>query len=64
MHWLESDGCRKAVVIENLFVFFLWRFFLILVKARFSPGRVPTLMPGLLLGAALSRYTVFVIEKI
>jgi hypothetical protein len=27
MHWLESDGCCKAVVIENLFFVVVWRFF-------------------------------------
>jgi len=24
MHWLESGGCCKAVVIENLVVVFVW----------------------------------------
>jgi hypothetical protein len=42
MHWLESDGCCKAVVIENLVFVVVWRFF-IKVKARFSPRRIPIL---------------------
>jgi hypothetical protein len=26
MHWLESDGCCKAVVIENLVFVVVWRY--------------------------------------
>nr|WP_242070689.1 hypothetical protein [Pseudomonas mohnii] len=37
MHWLESDGCCKAVVIETSF-FIVWRFLSIMVKARFFTG--------------------------
>jgi hypothetical protein len=47
MHWLESDGCFKAVVIENLFFVVVWRF-VILVKARFSPRQNPHPDLGLL----------------
>ena len=49
MHWLESDGCFKAVVIENLFFVVVWRF-VILVKARFSPRQNPHPDLGLLPG--------------
>ncbi|WP_288096368.1 hypothetical protein [Pseudomonas sp.] len=37
MHWLESDGCCEAVVIETSF-FIVWRFLSIMVKARFFTG--------------------------
>jgi hypothetical protein len=47
MHWLESDGCFKAVVIENLIFVVVWRF-IILVKARFSPRQDPHPDLGLL----------------
>jgi hypothetical protein len=40
MHWLESDGCCKAVVIETSF-FIFWRFFQIMVEARFSLRQDP-----------------------
>ncbi|WP_177332692.1 hypothetical protein [Pseudomonas nunensis] len=40
MHWLESGGCFKAVVIENLFFVVVWRL-VILAKARFSPSQDP-----------------------
>jgi hypothetical protein len=49
MHWLESDGCCKAVVIENLVFVVVWRFF-IMAKARFPPRQNPHPVLGLLLG--------------
>ncbi|MHA6125506.1 hypothetical protein ACX3YD_04755 [Pseudomonas fluorescens group sp. PF-1] len=58
MHWLESDGCCKAVVIETSF-FIVWRFFFIMIKARFSPGQDPHPVPGLLLGAAVGHFVQF-----
>jgi hypothetical protein len=52
MHWLESDGCCKAVVIENLVFVFVWRFF-IKIEARFSPRQDPHPDLGLLLGTTV-----------
>src|SRR5689334_21890222 len=54
MHWLESDGCCNAVVIENLVFVVFWRFS-IEVKARFSPRQDPHSVLGLLPGAAVRR---------
>jgi hypothetical protein len=51
MHWLESEGCFKAVVIENLIFVVVWRFF-IMVKARFSPRQDPHPDLGLLPGTS------------
>jgi hypothetical protein len=62
MHWLESDGCCKAVVIETSFL--LSGAFFIMVKARFSPGQDPHPVPGLLLGAAVGHFVQFQNEKI
>jgi hypothetical protein len=58
MHWLESDGCCKAVVIENLIFVVVWRFF-IMVKARFSPRQDPHPVLGLLLGAAIGTFVQY-----
>jgi hypothetical protein len=58
MHWLESDGCCKAVVIENLIFVVVWRF-CIMVKARFSPRQDPHPVLGLLLGAAIGTFVQY-----
>src|SRR5471030_529897 len=64
MHWLESDGCFRAVVIENLIVFVVGRFF-IRVKARFSPRQDPHPVPGLLPGATLDHsYSIHIRKNI
>jgi hypothetical protein len=47
MHWLESDGCCKAVVMENLDFVVVWRL-ASSGQARFSPGGSPS-PTGLLL---------------
>jgi hypothetical protein len=62
MHWLESDGCCKAVVIETSF-FVVWRFFHH-DQSAFSPGQDPHPVPGLLLGAAVGHFDSFRNEKI
>ena len=58
MHWLESGGCFKAVVIENLFFVVVWRF-VIVGKARFSPEQDPHPLSGLLPGAALCSFVQY-----
>ncbi|MFD2884683.1 hypothetical protein ACFS4T_27950 [Pseudomonas lini] len=65
MHWLESDGCCKAVVIEKpRFFVVVWRFFFIKVKARFSPRQDPHPALGLLLGAAVRHsYSIQIRKK-
>jgi hypothetical protein len=62
MHWLESDGCCKAVVIENLVFVVVWRFF-IKVKARCSPRQDPHPVLGLLPGAAVKQLCCIRIRK-
>jgi hypothetical protein len=58
MHWLESGGCFKAVVIENLFFVVVWRF-VIVGKARFSPEQDPHPLSGLLPGTALCSFVQY-----
>ncbi|MDR6605160.1 hypothetical protein [Pseudomonas synxantha] len=42
MHWLESDGCCKAVVIETSVFFVVWRFFHHGRSAFFSEAGSPS----------------------
>jgi hypothetical protein len=44
MHWLESDGCCKAVVIENLNCFCCLALFSSWSKRDFHQGRIPILV--------------------
>src|SRR5471032_3460207 len=44
MHWLESDGCFKAVVIENLIFLLLSGALSSWSKRDFHRGRIPILI--------------------
>jgi hypothetical protein len=59
MHWLESDGCCKAVVIETSIFFVVWRVLAYMVNARFSPWQDPHPGRGLLPGTTVGRFVQF-----
>jgi hypothetical protein len=62
MHWLESEGCCKGVVIENLVFVVVWRCSK-WSERDFHQGKNPHPCLGLLLGASLELSKYIQIRK-
>ncbi|MGE8155074.1 hypothetical protein ACQKP5_27995 [Pseudomonas vancouverensis] len=59
MHWLESDGCCKAIVIETSVFLVVWRCLAFRLEARFSPRQDPHPGRGLLQVTSVRRFATF-----